>query len=81
MPNPSNYRGITLLVPSIVRKSLIASPFFNQSSFGGFCNGVSLLHTAFVFQEAVASIREKQKAFLDVQKAFDTGWHAGLMVI
>ena len=51
---------------------------------GGFRAGFSCLHSAFIFQEAVSSMLEQKKkvfvAFLDVKKAFDTVWHAGLMV-
>ena len=51
---------------------------------GVFTAGFSCLHSAFIFQEAVSSMREQKKkvcvAFLDVKKAFDTVWHGGLMV-
>ena len=51
---------------------------------GGFRQGLSCIHTAFVLQEAIsASLEQKSKvfaAFLDVRKAFDTVWHRGLMV-
>ena len=45
----------------------------------------SCSHTAFVYQEAIQSVRDKGNkvyvAFLDVRKAFDTVWHKGLLVI
>ena len=51
---------------------------------GGFRQGLSCIHTAFVLQEAIsASLEQKSKvfaAFLDVRKAFDTVWHRGVMV-
>ena len=49
---------------------------------GGFKSGHSCLHSAFILQEAILSLREQKKsfvAFLDVRKAFDTVWHVGLM--
>ncbi len=40
---------------------------------GGFEAGYSSIYTAFIFQEAVQSLRDiGKKAFLDVKKAFDT---------
>ena len=51
---------------------------------GGFRAGYSCLHTAFILQESIQSIRESHEkafvAFLDVRKAFDTVWHKGLFV-
>lgn len=42
------------------------------------------LHSAFILlQEVVTAIRQKKKVYMalsDVKKAFDTVWHAGLMV-
>ena len=88
--DPSNYRGITLL--SLIAKTfekvillrLQAAGIPDQIHplQGGFKPGVSCIHTAFIFQEAIQHLREqKQKAYvalLDVQKAFDTVWHNGL---
>ena len=51
---------------------------------GGFRPGFSCLHSAFILQEAISFVHERKKkafvAFLDVRKAFDTVWHAGLLV-
>ena len=51
---------------------------------GGFRLGYGCAHTAYVLQEAIQSLRERSKkayvAFLDVRKAFDTVWQAGLLV-
>ena len=45
---------------------------------------MSCMHTAFILQEAVRSLRVQKKkayvAFLDVRKAFDTVWHSGLLL-
>ena len=82
--DPSNYRGITLL--SLIAKTfekvillrLQAAGIPDQIHplQGGFKPGVSCIHTAFIFQEAIQHLREqKAKAYvalLDVQKAFDT---------
>ena len=89
---PSNYRGITILsnVSKILEK-LILQKLLSQddppslnSLQGGFREGYSCLHTAFIYQEAVQFVREKNRkvyvAFLDVRKAFDTVWHKGLLV-
>ena len=82
--NPANYRGITLLpvIALLLRLTELTSKLSPLQ--GGFRPGLSCLHTAFVFYEAVCSIREwKMKAYvalLDVKKAFDTVWHAGLLV-
>ena len=88
--DPSNYRGISLLssISKLFEKLILHRLEDLQSTLnplqGGFRKGVSCLHTAFIFQEAVASLREQKKkayvAFLDVRKAFDTVWHPGLMV-
>ena len=49
---------------------------------GVFRLGYSCLHTTFIFQETISHLREQKKkvyvALLDVKKAFDTVWHAGL---
>ena len=86
--NPSNYRGISLL--SIIAKvfeKLLAVKLEEIIKLnplqGGFHLGLSCLHTAFILQEGILSVREKKVkafvAFLDTQKAFDTVWHAGLL--
>ena len=90
LDDPSNYRGISLLscISKLFEKLLLLRLGDVQKSLnpiqGGFRSGVSCIHSAFVFQEAVASLREKKSkvyvAFIDVKKAFDTVWHAGLMV-
>ena len=89
MTNPSNYRGITLSsVLSKVFEKIILLRLVDQASQlnplqGGFRSGHSCLHTAFILQEAIFSLREQRKkafvAFIDVKKAFDTVWHIGLM--
>ena len=88
--NPSNYRGISLLssLSKLFEKLLLLYLDDLHASLnplqGGFRRGVSCLHTSFIFQEAVASLRDKKKkafvAFIDVKKAFDTVWHPGLMM-
>ena len=88
--NPSNFRGITLLsVISKVFEKLILSRLSTQMSLihplqGGFKPRMSCMHTAFILQEAVRSLRVQKKkayvAFLDVRKAFDTVWHSGLLL-
>ena len=91
LTNPSNYRGISLLsaVAKVFEKLLLIrltdlGTIKLNPLQGGFRPGVSCLHSAFVFQEAIFFLREKKKkafvAFLDVKKAFDTVWHAGLFV-
>ena len=91
LTNPSNYRGITLLsnVGKLLEK-VILQRLHDRTKIdscmsplqGGFKPGVSCLHTAMIFQEAIQHIREKGKkayvALLDVRKAFDTVWHEGL---
>ena len=46
--------------------------------------GHSCSHTALILQEAIQAVRDEGKkayvAFLDIKKAFDTVWHAGLLV-
>ena len=86
---PTNYRGITLssVIGKIFEKVLLHHLTEQQSQLnplqGGFRSGFSCVHSAFILQESITSIREqKQKAFvafLDVKRAFDTVWHAGLM--
>ena len=90
LTDPSNYRGISLLsvIAKVFEKVLLARLTDLEGKLsplqGGFRTGVSCLHSAFVLQEAVLSLREKKRkvfvAFLDVKKAFDTVWHAGLFV-
>ena len=88
--DPSNYRGISLLsnISKLFEKVILAklqSPALSLNPLqGGFRSGYSPIHTAFVLQEAIQSIRESGKkayvALLDVKKAFDTVWHQGLFV-
>ena len=87
---PWNYRGITL--PSTIYKLLEKVMLSRFRAYGittkihplqgGFRPGYSCLHTAFIFQETISHLREQKKkvyvALLDVKKAFDTVWHAGL---
>ena len=88
--DPSNYHGISLLsnISKLFEKVILAklqspTPSLNPLQ-GGFHSGYSPIHTAFVLQEAIQSIRESGKkayvAMLDVEKAFDTVWHQGLFV-
>ena len=92
LSNPSNYRGITILsnISKVLEKLILLRihlqdlpPSLNPLQ-GGFRQGYGCAHTAFVLQEAIQSLREKSKkayvAFLDVRKAFDTVWQAGLLV-
>lgn len=92
LTNPSNYRGITILsnVSKLLEKLVIwriseldTPPTLNPLQ-GGFKVGHSCSHTALILQEAITSAREAGSkayvAFLDVKKAFDTVWHAGLLV-
>ena len=88
--DPFNYRGITLLsvISKVFEKVILFRLSEQQAQLnplqGGFRTGVSCLHSAFVFQEAISLLQEQHKkayvAFLDVKKAFDTVWHCGLMV-
>ena len=88
--NPSNYRGISLLsnMAKLFEKLLLSKIKADLSPLnplqGGFRAGYSCLHTAFILQESIQSIRESHEkafvAFLDVRKAFDTVWHKGLFV-
>ena len=90
LKNPSNYRGISLLsnVGKLFEKLLLEKILHQGVSLsplqGGFRPGYSSIHTSFIFQEPVQSLRECGKkafvAFLDVKKAFDTVWHKGLFV-
>ena len=89
---PNNYRGITILSNlSKVLEKLLLLKIYQQDSppvlnplQGGFREQVGCVHTAFILQEAIQSLREKGKkayvAYLDVRKAFDTVWHQGLLV-
>ena len=78
--NPSNYRGITILsnVSKVVEKLLLIRlhsqefpPTLNGLQ-GGFRENYSCLHMAYVYQEAVWSVREDGRmtfaAVLDVRK-------------
>ncbi len=90
LQNPSNYRGISLLsnVAKLFEKLLLARMMTDGISInplqGGFRAGYSSIHSAFIFQVAVQTLRDLDKkayvAFLDVKKAFDTVWHEGLFV-
>ena len=89
---PNNYRGITILsnLSKVLEKILLlkihqqdSPPVLNPLQ-GGFREQVGCIHTAFILQEAIQSLREKGKkayvTYLDVRKAFDTVWHQGLLV-
>ncbi len=88
--DPANYRGITLLsnisklFEKLILLKLRSIDLHLNPLQGGLRPGYSALHTAFIFQEAVQSIRETGKkayvALIDVKKAFDTVWHQGLFV-
>ena len=92
LSNPSNYRSITILsnlskgFERLILTELRAqdSPPSLNPLQGGFRPGYSCSHCAFIYEEAVQSVREKgckvYVAFLDVRKAFDTVWHLGLLV-
>ena len=90
LSNPSNFRGTTLLsVIGKVFEKLILTRLSTQSApihplQGGFKPRMSCMHTAFVLQEAIRSLRDQKKmayvAFLVVKKAFDTVWHNGLLL-
>ena len=77
LSNPSNYHGISLLssLSKLFEKLLLLYLDDLQASLnplqGGFRRGVSCLHTSFIVQEAVASLRDKKKkafvAFIDVK--------------
>ena len=84
---PPNYRAISLLsnVAKLFEKLILARLMSDGISInplqGRFRAGYSSIHSAFIFQEAVQSLRDLDtKAFLDVKKAFDTVWHEGLFV-
>ena len=67
--NPSNYRGITLLstVSKVFEKVILNRLYYHgigehiHRLQGGFQAGLSSLHSAFVLQETIASIREQKK--------------------
>ena len=81
---PNNYRDITTLSNlSKVLEKLLLLKIYHQDSppvliplQAGFREQVGCIHTAFILQEAVQSLREKGKkayvTYLDVRKAFDT---------
>ena len=92
LSNPSNYRGITILsnISKVLQKLILlrihlqdSPPSINPLQ-GGIRQGYGCAHTAYVLQEAIQSLRERSKkayvAFLDVRKAFDMVWQAGLLV-
>ena len=92
LSNPSNYRGITILsnISKVLEKLILlrihlqdSPPSLNPLQ-GGFRQGYGCTHTAYVLQEAIQSLREKSRkayvAFLDVRKAFNTVWQAGLLI-
>ena len=89
LSNPSNHRGISTLsnVSKVFEKlilELLAPVISINPLQGGFRPGYSCLHSAFVLQETIQSLRDQKKkayvAFLDVSKAFDTVWHEGLLL-
>ena len=87
---PANYRGISLLfnLAKLFEKLLLSKILEEGITInplqGGFRVGYSCLHSAFILQEGIQSIRDAGKkayvAFLDANKAFDTVWHQGLFV-
>ena len=65
LTNPSNYRGITILsnLSKVFEKLLVElqsqdSPPALNALQGGFRQGYSCSHTAFVYQEAIQSVRD-----------------------
>ena len=92
LSNPSNYRGITILSNlskvleklTLLRIHLHEPPPSLNPLQGGFRQGYGCVHTAYALQEPIQSLRERGRkayvAFLDVRKAFDTVWQAGLLV-
>ena len=86
---PSNHRGISTLsnVSKVFKKLVLEllSPVISINPLqGGFRPGCSCLHSAFILQETIQYLRDQKKnayvAFLDVSKAFDAVWHAGMLV-
>jgi len=87
-----NYHGITILsnLSKVLEKLLLlkihqqdSPPVWNPLQ-GSFREQVGCIHTEFILQEAIQSLREKGEkayvAYLDVRKALDTVWHQGLLV-
>ena len=83
---PNNYHGIAILsnMSKVLEKLILLKinhqhpPLTLNPLQSGFQQHMSCIHTAFVLQEAIQSLREH--AYLDVRKAFDTVWHEGLLV-
>ena len=88
----SNYKGVIILsnIRKVLEKLILLrihlqdSPPSMNPLQGGFRQGYGCTNTAHVLQEAIQSLWERSKkayvAFLDVRKAFDTVWQAGLFV-
>ena len=92
IPKNSNYKGVIILsnIRKVLEKLILLrihlqdSPPSMNPLQGGFRQGYGCTNTAHVLQEAIQSLWERSKkayvAFLDVRKAFDTVWQAGLLV-
>lgn len=89
--NPDNYRAITLssvLLKLLERIVLTRIQLFDNITppihalQGGFQKNIGCLMTSFLFRESIFYAKENGSkvyvCFLDVKKAFDCVWHAGL---
>ena len=90
--DPNNYRPVSLLsIPGKVLEKIIFKHIFNhirdnsiltewQSGFMPGCSTVSqLLEIYHKFCQSVESGKEVRVIFLDISRAFDRVWHAGLL--